>query len=242
MGITVDDIGVYVVNLRRRPDRRRRIARYVSGWSPRFTSDWDSPRIDGRDIDREYLDQAGYGLFDWQIESDNEWWARPLKTGEIGCALAHLACWENALSRDVSYAVVLEDDAVPVCGFSDRLMAGLNTLDRMGAFDVLYLGRFPLEPDTPAQPGFVVPGYSHCTFGYVLSRSGLKIALDADLGSAIVPVDEFLPSLYTDHPRADLRERFPRRMAALAFDPPLVTQLPKAVAGSDTEDSDFVWW
>lgn len=64
--------------------------------------------------------------------------------------------------------------------------------------------------------------------------------LDARLDLAMVPVDEFLPALYHPHPRPDLRRRFPPRLRALAFDPPLVTQRPKAEAGSDTEDSAFV--
>lgn len=52
----------------------------------------------------------------------------------------------------------------------------------------------------------------------------------------------FLPAMYLDHPRADLRARYPRRLRALAFDPPLVTQLPKESAGSDTEASPFADW
>jgi glycosyl transferase, family 25 len=86
----------------------------------------------------------------------------------------------------------------------------------------------------------VEPGYSHCTFGYLLSRGALGRLLAVGLERAIVPIDEFLPALYCDHPRPDLRARFSRQLGALAFDPPLVTQLPKQQAGSDTEDSDFV--
>lgn len=55
-----------------------------------------------------------------------------------------------------------------------------------------------------------------------------------------MPVDEFLPALYHPHPRQDVRRRFPLRLRALAFDPPLVTQRPKTEAGSDTEASAFV--
>ena len=138
------------------------------------------------------------------------------------------------------YVLVLEDDAVLEPGFLPRLLDGLGRLTMEGAFDLLYLGRVPLDPDQPALPGFVVPGYSHCTFGYLLTRRGLEQVLDAALDQAIVPVDEFLPALYTDHPRDDLQERFPRCMEARAFDPPIVRQLPKDEAGSDTEDSAFV--
>ncbi|MGP4050244.1 hypothetical protein [Streptomyces sp. 2A115] len=61
--------------------------------------------------------------------------------------------------------------------------------------------------------------------------------LNARLDQAILPVDEFLPALYTEHPRPDVRARFPRRLTALAFDPPLVTDLPADGEDSDTRDS-----
>jgi collagen beta-1,O-galactosyltransferase len=175
------------------------------------------------------------------MESDNPWWARPLKFGEIGCTLAHLACWRNALqSGDEPYILLLEDDAILRPGFLADLLYGLERAAFYSPADLIYLGRFPLEQDTPAISGFVSPGYSHCTFGYVVTRSALTVMLEAKLEKAIVPVDEFLPALYIDHPRRDLRTRFPQKLTALAFDPPLVTQRPKSEAGSDTEDTPFV--
>ncbi|WP_322753063.1 glycosyltransferase family 25 protein [Frankia sp. Cas3] len=207
-----------------------------------FTSDWSGP-FDGHDLTRNHLDAAGYTLFPWQIESDNLWWARPLKYGEVGCTLAHLACWRDAAQTgDEPFVIVLEDDAVLLAAFLEQLLAGLHRLTRRGPFDLLYLGRFPLEPDhdRPVLEGFVSPAYSHCTFGYLLTRPALDLVLATHLEEAVVPVDEFLPSLYIDHPRPDLRARFPRQLTALAFDPPLVSQRPKGEAGSDTEDSAFV--
>lgn len=241
MGVIAEDVRTYVVNLRRRPDRRAHIDSLLPpNWQRVYTSDWAEPRIDGHELDIDYLRRRGFGLFDWQIDSDNPWWSRPLKWGEVGCSIAHLACWRDAAERDPAFVMVLEDDAVPVTGFTDLLLTGLNALASEPRFEIVYLGRYPLEPDQPASSGFVTPGYSHCTFGYVLSRCGLRAVLEADLGSAIIPVDEFLPALYVDHPRRDVRRRFPRRFSALAFDPPLVVQRGKDKAGSDTEASTFV--
>lgn len=126
----------------------------------------------------------------------------------------------------------------PQHGFLDHLLTGLRGLSSIG-FDLLYLGRCPLEPDQPVRPGVVAPGYSHCSFAYLLARRALYVLLGAGLEQALVPIDEFLPALYLDHPRPDLRARFPRRLTALAFDPPLARQRPKTDAGSDTEDSTF---
>lgn len=74
----------------------------------------------------------------------------------------------------------------------------------------------------------------------MLTQHAARLLLSAGLGDALIPVDEFLPAMYLDHPREDVRARFPARLGALAFDPPIVQQLPKEIAGSDTEDTDFV--
>lgn len=242
-GVHVSDtIRTYVINLERRPDRRTHMERCLPApLMPIFTSDWPD-EFDGLRITRDGLDAAGVGLFAWRVKSDNPWWSRPLKLGEIGCTLAHWSCWRDAHNNGSEpYVLVLEDDAVPAPDMLDRL---LGTLDCLGpdGFDLLYLGRYPLEPDQPAAPGLVVPGYSHCTFGYLLTRRALRMLLPTRLDQAIVPIDEFLPAMYIDHPRVDVRGRFPRKLRALAFDPPLATQLPKATAGSDTEASPFVDW
>ncbi|MER6971154.1 glycosyltransferase family 25 protein [Nocardioides sp. NPDC000445] len=236
------DIRTYVINLKRRPDRRAWMTRSLPAeLTATFTSDWQGP-FDGQELRQADLEEAGYKLFPWQIESDNSWWSRPLKYGEIGCTLSHLACWRHAAQNgNEPYILVLEDDAVLQPTFLEDLLEGLGRLDGHHArFDLLYLGRYLLDPDQEAVPGFVAPGYSHCTFGYLLTRPALGVLLATQLESAVVPVDEFLPSLYIDHPRADLRARFPRQLTALAFDPPIVHQRPKDDAGSDTEDSAFV--
>jgi glycosyl transferase family 25 len=141
--------------------------------------------------------------------------------------------------------LILEDDAVLAPNFLEEFLGGLRQLGQSeppNGFDLLYLGRYPLQPGQPARPGFVAPGYSHCTFSYLVTRRALGVLLETRLDQAIIPIDEFLPSLYVDHPRPDLRARFPRQLIALAFEPPLVHQLPKSEAGSDTEDSDFADW
>ena len=239
MPVTAADLRTYVVNLPRRGDRRRRMQETLPHeLNAVYTSDWRNT-FDGHELTRGGLEAAGYRLFPWRISSGNPWWSRPLKLGEIGCTIAHISCWNDAAANTGEpYILVLEDDAVLTPGF---LPALLHQIDQIEVpFGLMYLGRFPLEPDRPVAPGLVSPGYSHCTFGYLLTRSALKAVLALRLDQAIVPVDEFLPCLYVDHPRTDLRRRFPRQFAALAFEPPLVTQLPKEQAGSDTEASDFV--
>jgi glycosyl transferase, family 25 len=240
---TTDSIAAYIVNLARRPDRRAWIrARLPPDLPVTYTTDWNSV-FDGHLLSTEDLHMRGIKLFNWQIDSDNPWWNRPLKYGEIGCTLAHLACWAHAADQTTApYILILEDDAVLAPNFLDALRSGLHRLERERLqFDLLYLGRYPLEPDRPTGiSGLVRPSYSHCSYAYLLTRPALTVLLAAALDQAVIPIDEFLPALYLPHPREDLHTRFPPQLTALAFEPPLATQRPKSEAGSDTEDSDFI--
>ncbi|MBF6150234.1 glycosyltransferase family 25 protein [Nocardia nova] len=237
------EIATYVVNLSRRTDRRDWMQTQLPASLPvTYTSDMDAT-FDGRYLTLATLRAAGVKLFDWQINSDNPWWNRPLKYGEIGCTLAHLSCWKHAVGQSESpYIMILEDDAVLGADFLTRLVDGLNRLEQQSiSFDLLYLGRYPLEPDRPSPlPQFVYPGYSHCSYAYLVTRSALVSLLATGLAEAVVPIDEFLPAMYQPHARPDIQARFPPQLTALAFDPPLASQRPKLEAGSDTEDSDFV--
>jgi collagen beta-1,O-galactosyltransferase len=231
------DIRFYVLNLARRPDRRARISQMLPPDLPVFfTSDWIGP-FDGKLLDRASIEEAGIGLFPWEIQSDDPDWSQPLKLGEIGCTLHHLAAWRHAWETATEpYVVFFEDDAVLLPDFLDRLVSGLARLANGPDFDLLYLGRIHYEPaeDESAIPGFVRPGLSYGAHGYLLRRPALAALLEAGLEQAIIPADEFLPCMYLDHPRADLRARFPHRLRALAFEPQIMGAPPRG-------DSDVYW-
>jgi glycosyl transferase, family 25 len=230
----------YVVNLKRRRDRRARMEHVLPAtWDVEFTSDWDGP-MDGQAIDPD--DLPGFELYPWEQASENPWWNRPLKLGEVGCAVSHWMCWQKAAADGADPALILEDDAVLTDHFAARLQYWLTRLWTADPqWDLLYLGRWARDKeDRAVTDGIVQPGYSYCTFGYLLSTSGLGKVLNCGFEHAVIPVDELLPALYTDHPREDIRSLYPKRLRAYALEPPLVTQLPKDEAGSDTEASAFV--
>lgn len=229
----------YVLNLKRRPDRLAYMkATLPPGLDVEFTTDWPEP-IDGQKFGSRAPD--GFRVLPWQVDSDNEFWSRPLKAGEIGCAIGHWSCWRRAASEGASPALFFEDDAVLVADFLPRLADGLARLATFDPdWDLLYLGRHALEPDEPAIAGIVRPGFSYCTYGYALSASGLEKVLTTGFDQGLIPVDEFLPALYLDHPRVDVRARYPRALRAYAFQPPLAMQLPRDEWGTDTEASEFV--
>ena len=244
MGADSFDLVVYVINLPRRSDRRDHITELLRHDDQPYllTSEIWGTAFDGLDLSRRCAAQAFVEFPNWcDPASENPWWSRPLKYGEIGCALAHDSVWRHALDTGATHAVVLEDDAVFAPGLFKSIREALSVISSHGLdCDLLYLGRVALEHDTPVLPGLVRPGYSHCTYAYLLSRNGLETLAAAGLPNAIIPVDEFLPAMYLDHPRADVRAQFQKRLNAFAFEPSLVAQLPKRVAGSDTEDTPFL--
>src|SRR5260221_8274957 len=115
------------------------------GLDVEYTTEWPEP-MDGQTLTPDAL--RGFGLFPWQIESENPLWRRPLKAGEIGCAIAHWSCWRRSLRADADLFAYFEDDVHFVEGFLTRLDDGLRRLGAHDAdWDLLYLGRYGREPE-----------------------------------------------------------------------------------------------
>jgi len=232
-------IKCYIINLKRRADRRCRMEKDLPPFlHSEFTTFWEDS-LDSVDINEVTL--RNFGLFPWKIDSDNKWWNRPLKKGEVGCSISHWLCWGRAINTNYDYFLILEDDVFFSAIFEEALNWSIQQLNiNDPSWDLLYLGRVPLEKDKNFIDGIVRPGYSHCTFAYVLTLPGIQKLISAEFEKSLIPVDEFLPAMYIDHPREDVRKRYPRKLSAYALSKDIVFQLPKSLAGSDTEDSDFI--
>ena len=232
-------IKTYIINLERRLDRKNQIKKIIPNLLDfQFTSDIGI-NFDGRNVQLQILPDVK--LYDWEIESDNEWWARPLKLGEVGCSLAHLSVWELAQKENLDKVLILEDDVFFDVGFQTKFEQYLNILETKTSWDLFYLGRYRLPyPDEHFENDIVIPGYSHCTYAYALSKKGIKKILGCNFHRNLIPVDEYLPALYTNHPRKDIRELYPKIMEAYALINDIVFQENKKIAGSDTEDSNSV--
>jgi collagen beta-1,O-galactosyltransferase len=256
---------VFVINLNRRPDRLAAVtAALPPAWlssssassttTVEFTTEWSGP-VDGERLQSEAdLKAAGIALYPgWQLpDSENEWWNRPMKKGEVGCSYSHLSVWRRARNlfeqdETLNHVVVLEDDVH--CGdeqgratMPDKLERVIEQLKNANIiWDLLYLGRvlqggrrdFPVSSNKCV----VEPGFSYCTYGYVLSRTGVERLLSTDFQEAIIPVDEFLAACYTMHPRSDIAQLYPPILRAYSVDPYLIFQRTKMDGGSDTEQS-----
>ncbi len=235
----MESAGIYVVTLPHRLDRRAHIEELLK----RVEVVTYSSEI-GCAFDQEAVKQQiaqGVELFPWQIKSDNEWWKRPLKYGEVGCTLSHICCWEHARFRDLERCIVFEDDAV----FDDNIWdVTLRLCDELSSYDpqwdLLYLGRERIEPDAKVFSEFCVPGFSYCTYGYVLSRSGIETVCAFNLRKCIMPLDEFLPATYCIHPRPDVAKCVLITLRTYGLLSDIVTEGDERVFGSDTENSDYI--
>ncbi len=231
-------VEVFVVSRPSRSDRREAIASQLTDCQlpTHFTSDWGES-FDWTTFEPRLLSELQ--LFPWRIPSDNVWWSRELKLGEIGCSLAHDACWRRFLNGGADVAIVLEDDAVLTAGLSYLSTCTLALL-RGSGWDLCYLGRVPMAADQPSRPGLVRPGYSHCTYGYLLTRHAAEQLVATSIRQNMMPADEFIPAHYLWHPRGDVAATIRPTLVAFAREPAVVLQLAKETAGSDTEASPFL--
>ena len=250
----------YIINIKTREDRRLMMDLQLRkmGWEipeegkkneegfiapdlrVEWTTHWEYNRV-GSDITDEWLKENRFGLFDWEMDKaealvlDQEWakwWARPLTRGEIGCTISHWAIWNDSEGP----MTILEDDALFDKDMELKRDLAIDTLESMGkSWDLLYLGRVPqVTPEEKVYKNIVKPNFSYCTYGYVLSKSGVKKIRKYKVNKAIIPADEFLSSTYTEHPRPDVSFKYPPTLEAYALLPSLVRQRTKEEVGSDT--------
>lgn len=236
---------IWLISLNRRQDRRCRTLRLLRGMACEVTivDSYHGMTTDGQALSRRLLEAQGVSVFPWKIAgSSNAWWARDLKYGEIGCALAHLAAWEQIATCNAP-GLVLEDDVHFTSMFWARLRARIEVLQEFDVTpDLMYLGRDAAgsAPEPVVAPGIVRPAYTYGTYGYMLWPRGARMLSMAGLNTAVVPADEFLSSMHTRHPRPDVAHRFSPQLNAVACAPPLLAQLPRGMVGSDTERTSFL--
>ncbi|WP_338848752.1 glycosyltransferase family 25 protein [Massilia sp. W12] len=233
MNKITNHIMIYAVSLKERIDRQEKLLSQIHPHTPLFSF---SLQEKGR-----YIVGKNAQVYDWRIDSDNQWWNREMKLGEIDCFLSHLACWENAKShQEVKYFLFLEDDVIVPnfnIGTINHILQKLS--EQHADWDMLYLGREKLENDIFDHNFFVVPGFSYCTYSYILSRKGLDKLLNYHPQKKIIPLDEFLPATYLKHPRHDIAKSIPPSINAFALKSEMAYEGPKEIYGSDTENSPY---
>jgi collagen beta-1,O-galactosyltransferase len=234
---------IYVINLVRRQDRRDRLRATFDllNMNVRFFDATDGKHI----VNQAYLENLRISVMP---NYEDPYSGRPMNYGEIGCFLSHYFIWKDMIKNEyVNGALILEDDVRFNTFFKYKLEQILSnhSLD----WDLLYVGRKIMSFDEEkynetTQIFLMEPAYSHWTIGYVLSLRGAQILVNEKPLQKILPVDEYLPIMYDNHPNQDWKSHFVnRKLKAYAFHPAIVTPThyfgePNYV--SDTENTTVI--
>ena len=253
---------VYCVNIRKRPDRLEKFKEQRGveiedklGLKIKYTTNWTN-NLDGEDITDEWLNENGMNVYDkWEMKEEQwyqgarwGWWNRQLSRGEIGCTISHSEIWKVAKGN----VLVLEDDVIFKRNWILKIYNTIDTLKAMDkTWDLIYLGRVPQYDSETGGDGkgkyigdikpedcyitskIKKPLYSFCTYGYILSQTGIEKLKEYNVQKDIIPADEFLTATYNPHPREDIRLKYPPTLLAYAIEPNMVYQ---ANWGADTEN------
>lgn len=125
---TLDDLPIWLINLPRAVDRRRKMEEQLSRMGLRYTL---FSGIDGRAEAERLLANTDVVAFERNM-------GRKILLGGIGCYHSHLGVWEELLAKDKPVALVLEDDVVFHEDFRDAVNLALRASEH---WDFLKLNR-----------------------------------------------------------------------------------------------------
>ncbi|KAG8186802.1 hypothetical protein JTE90_020480 [Oedothorax gibbosus] len=233
---------VYLINLKRRSERRVRMLNTLAeiGIFPHMLD-----AVDGKTLNDTYIQTNGIKMLP---EYADPYHKRPLTSGEIGCFLSHYQLWKDMIEKQHRTALVLEDDLRFEPFFRKKVDTLIKEAQKIGLlWDLIYLGRKRLsdnnEPFVPGTTNLVSVDYSYWTLAYLITLEGAKKLVSANPLPKLVPVDEFLPIMFDRHPEEVWKGYYPKRnLKAFSAQPLLV--FPTHYTGednyiSDTEDSEI---
>ncbi|KAI5612643.1 procollagen galactosyltransferase 2, partial [Silurus asotus] len=235
---------IYIINLRRRMDRRERMLCTLDVLGIEVTV---TDAVDGKYLNSSQLQVLGIEMLP---SYEDPYSGRVLTKGEIGCFLSHYNIWKQVVERRQKQVLVLEDDVRFEANFKRRLNTIMDDVRRTRLmWDLIYMGRKRLQVANPERwvqgiKNLVHPDYSYWTLGYTLSLQGAKKLLAAEPLGKMLPVDEFLPVMFNKHPKEEYLAHFKQRdLLAFSVEPLLL--FPTHYTGeagysSDTETST-IW-
>ena len=211
---------VFVINLVRRPEKRRRMQYLFDnlGINATFVAAYDGETLDMKAFQSRDVGLPPSGYLNVYARDGKRHIG--ITAGSAALTFTSVDIWKAILQRtDIKNALILEDDCHFTEGFRRQLHFAMEELKEVdSSWDLLYIGRKSLKdyPDTfiakddPTQGHYkqiVIPGYSHWTIGMVLSHRGAAKLLAGEPYKFIVPLDEYIPlmgGLHFDNDLIDL--------------------------------------
>ncbi|XP_062562342.1 glycosyltransferase 25 family member [Armigeres subalbatus] len=230
---------IYMINLERRPERRKKM---FSNFDELGLDVEFFPAVDGRQLNDDKLQEMGIRFLPGYADPYHK---RPMTMGEIGCFLSHYYIWEKMVALGQEVVLILEDDIKFEPYFKRRVALVMEDARRIGGWDLIYFGRKRLQENdekwVDGSETLVVAGYSYWTLGYLISIQGAKKLLAEKPLEKLVPVDEYIPIMFNNHPNESWVNSFNNRNLVAWSAAPLLLY-PTHYTGedgyiSDTEDS-----
>lgn len=225
---------IYMINLKRRTERRLKMEETMKELGLDFTY---FEAVDGKTLTDEILLEKGITLLP---EYADPYHKRPMTMGEIGCFLSHYTIWRQMVELNQQEVLVLEDDIRFEPYFKDRAEQLLQEARNIGGWDLIYFGRKRLQENEEflkESENFVKVSYTYWTLGYVISLAGAKKLLAVEPLKRLLPVDEFLPIMFDEHPNDDWKLKYETRNLIAWSSHPLLLY-PTHYTGDDGYISD----
>lgn len=227
---------IFMINLKRRPERRLKMELTMKeiGIDYKYLE-----AVDGKKLTDDILAQKG---IQFMTGYEDPYHKRPMKMGEIGCFLSHHSIWQKMVDENLKEVLILEDDIKFEPFFRERTEEMMREAREMGGYDLIYFGRKRLQDNEEViGKSFVKVSYTYWTLGYAITLEGAKKLLAVEPLKRLIPVDEFLPIMFNEHPNDTWKSNFDNRnLKAWSVNPLML--YPTHYTGeegyiSDTEDS-----
>ena len=186
----MQSLAIYVINLDGSHDRLASISDKLAAYGLSFER---IAAVDGRPLDLASVP-------DYAAARAERYMGRSLVGGEIGCYRSHLKVAETFLQSDARYALVLEDDALPLCNIETLLAKALPDLEAVDPdWRLMNIGNHKLKIASPIAR-YSVDGHTSelvaahyfpmTTSAIVWSREGARLFVD-EHREIFAPVDNY---------------------------------------------------
>jgi GR25 family glycosyltransferase involved in LPS biosynthesis len=187
-----DDIQIYTINLKKRPDKLSNIIRELDR---NHLSGYVFNAIDGSQLNINGLKNENI------VDQSTQ-----LSSGQLGCYLSHKDIWDHFLHSNKKYALIFEDDAILSNNFKSKLNSIFEELLLINYnWDVIYLNDLCYKffgnqctinhkvTQNTYRPSIL--GYG--TLSYIINKKAATYFLD-NSQTLKMPVDDFILSIQID--------------------------------------------